>query len=818
MKQLFTAILSLIAVQLILSASLNAQTPAKTGKIKGKVVDEQKKPAPYATVSLLTSSDSTIVKRALTTADGDFIFEEILSGIYLVSVEWIGYKKSFSPLTISPEKNLLILETITLAPQAQELSTVNIVRKKPFVETKNGRVILNVAGSIIASGNTALEILSKAPGVTVDKDGNISLKGRNGVDVMIDGKLTNLSREQLTELLRSTDGNAIENIELMSNPPPKYDASGSAGLINIKLKKNSNFGTNGTLTAGAGYGTFYKANGAVTLNHRTKHLNIFGNYNYVNAKEFQDVNLTRSTAAGNETTYFDQQGRNITVAKNNSYKAGIDYYINDKNTLGIVFNGYSNRNTTNNNNNTFIGHQPLQTDSSIVAVNPGRAKYQNQSYNLNYRSTLDTAGQEFSADADYSQFSSNNQIVYNNYFYTPAGVLFKNPVIYRNASPSTVKIWSGKADYVYPISAKTKLETGIKSSYVHTDNDFSFENLQNNNWENDPSRSNRFIYKEYVNAAYASLNSEFKSTSIQAGLRTELTSSEGNSPTVQSTVKRNYIDFFPNLSVNQKLSGNHDIGFSYSRRIDRPDYQSLNPFIYYNDLYTYNQGNPLLNPQYTNSFGLSYGYKKTFNVTANYSHTKDVIATTLITDTITKTILIKDQNLASQRIYDINLSMPFEITKWWNTSNNATLYYRNFNAPDLMGAAFQSGKLSYLASTMQTFTISSSINAEASANYQSAQVYGTYAVKPLYSVDLGISKSFADKRANIKLAANDVFNMMKARVSSAIPSQDYKLIQKQETRVFRLTFSYNFGSSQVKAAREHSSASETEQKRVRSGN
>lgn len=818
MKQLFTAILSLIAVQLILPATVHAQTSAKTGKIKGKVVDEQKKSASYATVSLLHSSDSTVVKRTLTTADGDFLFEEILSGIYLVSVEWIGYKKSFSSLTVSPEKNLLTMETITLLPQPQELNTVNIVRKKTFVETKNGKVIMNVAGSIIASGNTALEILSKAPGVTVDKDGNISLKGRNGVNVMIDGKLTNLSQEQLTTLLRSTDGNSIENIELMSNPPAKYDASGSAGLINIKLKKNSNFGTNGTLTAGAGYGTFYKTNGAVTLNHRTKNLNIFGNYNYVNAKEFQDVNLTRSTAAGNETTYFDQQGRNITLAKNNSYKAGLDYYINDKNTLGIVFNGYSNRNTTNNNNNTFIGHQPLQTDSSIVAANPGRAKYQNQSYNLNYKSVLDTAGQEFSADADYSRFSSDNQIVYNNYFYTPAGVLFRNPVIYRNASPSTVKIWSGKVDYVYPLSTKTKLETGIKSSYVHTDNDFHFENLQNNNWENDPSRSNRFIYKEYVNAAYASLNSEFKSTSIQAGLRTELTSSEGNSPTVQSTVKRNYIDFFPNLSVNQKLSENHDLGFSYSRRIDRPDYQSLNPFIYYNDLYTYNQGNPLLNPQYTNSFVLSYGYKKTFNATLGYSHTKDVIATTLITDSITKTILIKDQNLASQRVFDLNLSMPFEVTKWWNTSNNVTLYYRNFNAPDLMGAPFHSGKLSYLASTTQTFTITSSINAEVAGNYQSAQVYGTYAIKPLCSVDLGISKSFADKRANIKLAANDVFNLMKAKVSSTIPSQDYKLIQKQETRVFRLTFSYNFGSSQIKAVREHSSASETEQKRVRSGN
>ncbi|HEY0177168.1 MAG TPA: TonB-dependent receptor, partial [Pedobacter sp.] len=710
MKPIFTKLLFLILLPALTpDFKLSAQTLTGTGKIKGKVMDEQKKPASYATISLLRATDSTLVKKTLTTTDGDFIFEELLSGAYLISVEWIGYKRSVSNvLKINQAQQVNTAEAIILFPDPQQLNTVNVIRKKPAVETKNGKVILNVASSIIASGNTAMEILSKAPGVTVDREGHISLRGRNGVNVMINGKLTYLSSEQLAVLLRSTDGNTIETIELMSNPPSKYDASGSAGLINIRLKKSSSYGTNGSLTAGAGYGKFYKTNGGITLNHRTKYLNIFGNYNYVNAKDYQDLDLRRSSTSGDETTFFDQQGRDITLMKNNSYRAGMDYYINDKNTLGFLFNGYTNNNTTNNSNKTLIGHQLSGIDSSIVAANPGKSQYSNQSYNLNYKSVLDTSGQEFSADADYSRFQSNNQIVYNNYFYDNAGVSFKDPLIYRNASPSTVKIWSGKIDYTYPFNAKMKLETGIKSSYVHTDNDFQFENLQSDNWENDISRSNRFIYKEYVNAAYANLSKEFKNTSVQVGLRTEITSSEGNSPTTQNVVKRNYTDLFPNLSVSQKLSDQHDLGFSYNRRIDRPDYQSLNPFLYFNDLYTYSQGNPLLNPQYTNSFELTYGYKKTFNATLGYSRTKDVITTTLITDTVSKTILIKEQNLADQHTFNLNMSMPFTIIKWWNTTNNATLYYTSFNSPDLMGARFHSGKTSYLLNTTQSLTISPS--------------------------------------------------------------------------------------------------------------
>jgi len=703
-------------------------------------------------------------------------------------------------------------------PDSIALNTVNITSKKPLVTHKNNKVILNIAGSILAAGNSALEILAKAPGVSVDQDGNISLNGKRGVSIMLDGKLTYLSAAQLTTLLRATNGNSIETIELMNHPSAKYDAAGSAGIINIKLKKNTNYGTNGTVTAGAGYGRYEKADGGISLNHRSKNINIFGNYNYDYNKNYEDLHMQRSNTSANETTYFNQNGIDIFKRHNQSYKAGIDYYLNAQTVIGLMTSGYLNNNKADATSTTRIGTAPELTDSIVTASNPLKSRFKNQAYNLNFKSELDTLGQTINADLDYSQFYSINETRYNNYFTTQTGLSIKAPLIFRSATPSDVKIWAAKVDYTYPISKKTKLETGLKSSYVKTDNDFQFENKEDGLWQNDLSRSNRFSYKEYINAAYATLNKEFKSTSVQIGLRTELTNAQGNSITIQNLVKRQYLDFFPSASITQTLPAEQEIGFSYSRRIDRPDYQSLNPFVYFADLYTFSQGNPQLNPQYTNSYTFSYGYKKKLNMSLGYSHTKDVITTTILSDTLTKTLLMFDQNLASQTLYDFNVSLPVAITKWWNSTNDASLFHRTFSSPNLMGAPFESKKVSYTLNTLHTFSINPTVNAELSFNYQSPQVYGSYAARPIYSTNMGISKSFASNRATIKLAVSDIFNTQQLKIRSAIPSQDYQMYQKQESMIYRVTFSYNFGSSTIKAIRDRLNGSSGEQQRVRAGN
>ncbi|UEG54394.1 TonB-dependent receptor [Mucilaginibacter daejeonensis] len=787
-----------------------------TGSVKGKLTDLKQIALSYTTVGIYQAKDTSLIRSTLTDESGLFSFEQVPYGTYLIGVQAIGYDSTFTKaFTIDASHPNFPAETIALKPSTRQLKAVNVTAKKPLIERRNDKLIVNVAGSTLAAGNNALQILSKAPGITVDNEGNVNLRGRPGVSIMIDGKLTYLSGQQLANLLRSTDGNTIQSIEIISQPSARYDASGSGGIINIKLKKNTTFGTNGTLTAGTGYGNGYKANGGLMLNNRSKHVNLYGNYDLSNDKSRETLLLDRSTSNGTENTYFDQQGRDVNLSKNRNYKVGMDYYFDENHVLGAMLSGYNNEYKSNSQVNTLIGSQPQKIDSIVRAQNPAYHTNQSVTYNLNYKAVLDTSGHELNIDVDHSRVRNQQQTTYNNLYFNGMGTVNTLTYIFRNTMPSNVNIFTAKIDHTYPFNTHTKLETGLKTSFVNTDNDLIFEDRKNNDWVNNLQRSNRFIYKENVNAAYANLQHSFGATTLQAGLRAELTRSTGNSVTLQSINDRRYLDLFPSFSVNQHLGADHELGLTYSRRIQRPDYGSLNPFVYYADIYTLNQGNPNLRPQYTNAIELSYGFKKSNNFTFSYSRTTDVITAALLTDTIRKTLTLYEKNLASRSTASINFNRPLAITKWWNTSNDVTLYYSKFSSPNLMGQPFNSGKTTLNFRSDQTFTINGSTNAELAANYASAQVFGTYVAQPIYSIDMGVSRSFANKRANLKFAISDVFNNQIIKVRSAIAQQDYKLSQKQETRVFRLTFSYNFGSSTIKAIRERDNGSSAEQSRIK---
>jgi hypothetical protein len=801
---------------LLITRRANAQS---TGEISGKVLDEQHKAFPFASVNLLNAKDSTSVRGTLTSDNGLYELKGLNAGKYLVAINVIGYKKAITgPYVITTDSKTVTVSDVQLSVDAKLLKGVEIVKQKPLIERQIDKTVLNIENSILATGNTALEILEKAPGVTVDKDGKISLRGKQGVNIMLDGKPTNLSAEQLANLLRSTEGNAIQSIELITNPSAKYDAAGNSGIINIKLKKNSNYGLNGTVTVGAGYGTLPKANGGLNINYRNKKFNIYGDGNYGFNKSFNETDISRVNGTMTDKTYFVQTGHNDRKRTNRNYKAGLDYFINDNHTIGFFVNGYHGNGPNTSNILTLIGDEPLKVDSSVVALNTSDSKYTGITYNLNYRGVLDTLGQEISMDMDYSRYFETQESIFNNEYKNAAGGVLKPDYIFRNTSPSLVKIYGAKIDYVMPINKDIKLEFGVKTSFVKTDNNFIFENYKNNKWENDPGRSNQFIYDENINAAYANYKQKFKTTTVQIGLRAEQTGSKGNSITEQKVVNRDYLNLFPSLFINQELSKNHEIGFSYSRRIDRPDYGSLNPFIYYLDLYSYRFGNPFLKPQYTNSFEFSYSYKKNLNVTMGYSHTNDVMTEVLLTDTAKKTIFISQQNLATQDSYNMNISSPLTITKWWSSNNNLNIFYNRFETPDLLGAPYSSGRLAFTLNTNQTITLNPSTKFEWSANYESKQVWGTLLIEPRYRIDMGASKSFMDSKLNIKFAANDIFKLMKSRITSTLPSQDYVVNERWESQVFRLTCTYRFGSKEIKAARQRSSSSESESKRVKSGN
>lgn len=808
--------LVIICTTMLLSRQAKAQS---AGEISGKVIGEDQKAFPYASVSLLNAIDSTSMRGTLSSDNGFYEFKGLATGKYLVSISVVGYKKTTKgPYLITSDLKSIAIGTIQLNTDAKLLNGVEIVKQKPLIERQIDKTVLNIENSILATGNTALEILEKAPGVSVDKDGKISLRGKQGVNIMLDGKPANLSAEQLANLLRSTEGSAIQSIELITNPSAKYDAAGNSGIINIKLKKNRNYGLNGSITAGAGYGSLPKVNGGLSLNYRNKKFNIYGNGDYSFKKFFNETDISRVNGTKTDQTYFDQTSHNEGKRTNRNYKTGIDYFINDHHTLGVFVNGYHGNGPSVSDVFTLIGSSPLKADSSVVALNTSASKYTGITYNLNYRGVLDTTGQEISMDADYSRYYESQESIFNNQYKNAYGEPLKADYIFRNTSPSLVKIYGAKIDYVLPLNKDAKLEFGLKTSFVKTDNNFIFENLQNDKWENDINRSNQFVYDENINAAYANLKKKFKTTTLQFGLRTEQTQSKGNSITENKIVKTDYIKLFPSLFINQELSKNHEIGFSYSRRIDRPDYGSLNPFIYYLDLYSYRFGNPFLKPQYTNSIEFSYSFKKNLNVSLGYSHTSDVMTEVLLTDTAKKTIFISVQNLAKQDSYNMNMSYPIAITKWWNSNNNLTVYYNRFQTPNLLGSAYSSGRLAYNLNTNQTITLNSSTKLEWSGSIESKQIWGTLLIEPRYRIDLGASKSFIDDKLSIKFAANDIFKLQKSKITSTLPSQNYVVNERWESQIFRLTCTYRFGSNQIKAARQRSSSSDSESKRVKSGN
>ncbi|HCN84818.1 MAG TPA: TonB-dependent receptor [Sphingobacteriaceae bacterium] len=807
----------LFAILLLLSVFSRANAQTEKGSISGKVIDETNQPAMYATVSLHNSKDSTLVRGTISNLDGDYSLDNISAGSYFISVTMLGYDKSRSAVQQLGAGAKISVATLKLKKLSNQLKEVSITVKKPLIENQIDKTVLNVENSALATGNNVMELLQKAPGVTVDKDDKINLRGKSGVQVMIDGKPSYLSQEQLANLLRATDASNIQSIEIITNPSSKYDASGNSGIINIKMKKNQSFGTNGTLTVGGGYGKRHKADGNASLNHREKLFNVFSNYSYGNYGNFHTLAVDRLLNTSGGTTYFSSSSYDKNDSENHNYKGGIDFFLGSKNTLGFLTSGNVFRGHNHETGINKIGATIAASDSSVVADNHGRSPYDFATYNINYKSVLDSSGTELTANLDYSRSAGDQDNYYNSSYMLGNGTEKRPPLLFRNYTPNVADIYSAKVDFTHPFSKKTKLETGLKSSYVKTDNNLNYSTKQaDGSYQNDAARSNQFQYTEVISAAYVSLSTEpFKDFSIQAGLRAENTHSEGNSITDGTVVARNYLNFFPTVYLKQKLSAKNTIGVSYSRRIDRPDYGSLNPFLYFIDQYLYAKGNPYLNPQYTNSFEMNYIYRDSYSTSLNYSRTTGGITQVLLTNPVNKALFQTNENLATQTSLSLNINAPVTIAKWWKTNNNVTIFHNEVESPNIGGADFSTSKTAWMLNTNHSLTVTKTTGIELNGSYNSPSVSGTFNVSSFYGVDFGINQSFADKKFNLKLGVNDFLNTRtKQSVSSNLENNTYAIHQNYESRVVRMSLTWRFGNSNVKSVDKHG-GSESEQNRLK---
>ena len=826
-------ILTILTVALTALSSVSyAQT--KTGKVTGTVIDGNTKTIESATITLLKAKDSSVAKMSVADKTGKYAFETVAEGKYLVSVSAVGHMKGFSEIFEISSANLAVeLKTIELVPQAKSIGEVTVTVKKPLIEQKLDRTIVNVEASVTNVGNSALEVLEKAPGVSVDKDGNVSLKGKQGVVIMIDGRPSYLSGADLANMLRSMSASQLDQIEIMTNPPAKYDAAGNSGVINIKTKKNKQFGYNGSVTTGYTQGRYPRFNESGNFNYRNGKINVFTNLNYNRNHRGEGLDIKRNfleTVTKDISSVFDQKTNMVNQSRFYSAKVGMDYSASKKTTIGFVVNGFYNPSVWTSKTNTYIFEPNGDLRSQTKSNTSNTEKWKNFSTNLNLRHTIDSTGQEITTDLDYVQYRSTSFQPLYTFNFDNMGNPTSNGTLLGDL-PQDITIYSGKADYTKPLKKGAKLEAGVKTSYVNTDNNAVYENLISNQKVLDSARSNYFVYKENINAAYINYSRPFgKKWSGQFGLRAENTNAKGHSIGYEfnsaqnkfigadTTFKRNYTQLFPTAYLQYSANEKNQFVINYGRRINRPDYGDLNPFVHFLDKYTYEQGNPNLKPQFSHNIELSHTYKGMLTTTLNYSKTTDIIQQVLEQNEITNETFIKKANIATSNQVGITVTAQKEITKWWSGNVYLNLAHNQFKGIVNNDNISVSNSM-FTVQAQQQFKWGKGWAAELSGFYRTKGLEGVLVIKQMSQINAGFSKQVLKNKGSVRLNIRDIFMGGVAKGYSKYGTVDLQFVNVNDSRAVSLAFTWRFNKGKLKAgSTKKDGGASDEQGRVKAGN
>jgi iron complex outermembrane receptor protein len=566
----------LIALILPSVGAYSQSTNPVAGTITLIVLTETSQPANGAGIKQL--KDSKLVKSTITDSKGVARFDNLTTGTYAFTISYTGYQvQTTRNYTFTGSA---ITDTVKLQPAITALQQVNVVAVTPPIEHKLGKTIVNVEASVTNVGATVLEVLEKSPGITVDRNGGIAMQGKAGVLVMVDDKPTYLSGSDLNNLLSSMSASQVAQIELITNPTAKYDASGNAGIINIKTKKNKQQGFNGTFNTAFGMGVYPKNTNSLTLNYRIGKVNTFFNYSNATLKYLTDLYAFRKyfDNNGNIISQLDQPGGFRGILYNNIIKTGLDYSVTEKTTIGFALGGIAvSRVGSNVGTATWLNPAGV-ADSAIYTINNTNNQLRNVSVNLNGRHTI-SASQDISADFDWLHYTTQSGQEYNNRLLKPGGYEEQS----RGDIPTTIDITTGKIDYTQKIGKDITFQSGWKSSLSKTDNIASYQNLIAGNWLDDNNRNNQFLYKENIHALYSTIENKYKKITYQLGLRYEYTNYSahqyGNTAQPDSAFSRQYGGFFPSGYISYQADTINGFTLTAGRRIDRPIFQNLNPFL-----------------------------------------------------------------------------------------------------------------------------------------------------------------------------------------------------------------------------------------------
>jgi len=761
------------------------------------------------------------VKSTLSDEKGAFVLDKISFGTYKLMVSMTGFSKysSAAIIIINEENHNSYVGTVKLANVPANLQGVTVTAQRPPVERKIDRTVVNADQLVSAAGSTAMDVLERSPGVSVDNNGVISLKGKNGVTIFVDDKPTYLSGTDLENYLRSLPSSSIDQIELMTNPPAKYDAAGGGGVINIRLKRTKQRGFNGSLNTAYTQGVYAKTNNSFNFNYRSGKYNAFGTLTQNYATNFSDLTINRhfKNPDGSRDYDFLQSTYIKPSSLAVSAKVGADYYANEKSTFGIVLTGVTRKGQRNNDNSSKILNEAYQLDSTIVAHNTQDNSFENGGINLNFRRRSGKNGPEFAVDADYIRYGTSNIQAFNNYTYLPNNTLSEQDRLAGDL-PAGIDIYSLKADYTHPLKKSWKVDAGVKSSYTKTDNVADYFSTVNNVTKPDYDKTNHFIYKETIHAAYIKDSYERKRWSLQLGLRTEYTLSNGrqlgNAVKADSAFKRTYASLFPTAYLNYKLdsAGNHTLTLDYGRRINRPYYQDLNPFISPLDKFTYYVGNPFLLPAYTHNVQLSYSYKNRITVGFQYSSTLNNTNETI--EIVNGTYYSRPGNIGRVTNISGSLEGDLSLRKWLNFGFYTEVTNIHSETAFYTGFLNTQGTFWFVQPNIR-FTFKKGWSAQIDGVYQTDLTANQFILLKRGRLNAGVSKKVSTA-LTVRAAVNDIlYTNINRGIINYLANTEANWRNAYDSRTVTIALAYRFGKAIADLRKHNQNSAQQEQNRIK---
>lgn len=793
-----------------------ADTAFRAG-IRGQVLGKQQQPLEFTTVLLRRVNDSTLVSSLLSDEQGRYVFADVAAGRYYVQAKQLGYRDGRSAVVQVVAGELgLRLPPLVLVAAPQELAEVQVTGQRPPIERQIDRMVVHVDKMPATAGGSAYDVIKGAPGVTVTGTDAITMQGKSGVLVLIDDRPVRLTQDALLNMLRNMPAESIESLEVITTPPARYDAEGNAGIINIRTRQRQQLGWNTDLTLRAAQGHHSRYSGGAVAAIKRKAVDLSGSYFAGRTQAFENITqyATQLGPTGQPQSGLQSASHSLTDARYQDGKVQLDVKASPKISTGLVgsFSGLSKPAVGTSTTLLYAGTQP--SDTTIQTLSNTAVKTSNYSIDGYYSVRLDSVGRTLSADANYTHYRLDQR---QNFFNQGRSAVLDQPVgntqQFRGFLNGDTYIRSLKADLVLPLRW-AKVETGVKYSAVKAYNDFQFQGANGTDWQSDPLRTNQFEYHETTFAAYGSAGKVWEKLTVQLGLRAEYTRTLGVSRTTQTSTPNNYFKLFPTAYVQYKATPSYQTNLSYSRRIARPAYSSLNPFLSYQSQFFSNQGNPFLQPSFTDAVEWSNLFKESLNVAPFFNYTSHFASEYPVQNAATRETIYTFGNLGYSYNYGVTVIAPFSVGKRWKVDNNVTVYEQSFRST-YAAQPQQSSIWVYNLSLTNSFTVTPRLSVQLAGYYNSPTIQGFYHSAAFCAANAGATLKLLQDKASLSLSLADIFYTERGKADVHYANQDFGYYRRNDTRLLRLTFTYKLGATKLTTPSKRNGAAQEERNRAR---